>query len=159
MNHKTIFISQAVFLLIVLASIWIVYPSADVKVNGNIVNIDSGKASLIILSKNPDFTNPRYLDIQKDKDKNITLSLKPGKYYWKASNGIIEGLSHEFEISSKVGLEIQDKENATSIVNVGDVKVNVSRNKEGVLVGHIILEPNQADQIENSGVYSGVQDE
>jgi len=40
---------------------------------------------------------------------------------------------------------------------VGNVMLNVTRNKEGMMVGYIILEPNDSEEIENSGEYAGRQ--
>ena len=35
--------------------------------------------------------------------------------------------------------------------NVGDVKVNVTKTKEGGFVGYIILEPDESEKIDRSG--------
>lgn len=153
MKNKTIVFAQLMLLFIIGIVIYLVYPRTLFEINGNVVRFDSMNAEVIILSENPDFSNPRYIDV----NGNVSLNLKPGTYYWKASNGIIQGLKKEFIISSEVGLEIE-KENGTELVNVGNVKVNVTK-EDGVMVGHIILEPNESEEIEDRGEYTGRQND
>ena len=149
MNHKIFIVSQAVIVFVFLVGIIILYPKASLELDGNRVNFKTINANLIIISSNPDFSNPRFLDVEK----NVSFSLKPGKYYWKAGNGIIESFSKEFEIESAVGLEILDKD---ELKNIGNVKVNVTKNKDGTFVGHIILEHEESEKIEG-GDYVGKQ--
>ena len=148
-KHIKIVAAQALFLLIVMAGIYFIYPRTDAYVNGNAVSFESVNAKNIIISQNPDFSNSRAIDI----NKNVSLNLEPGVYYWKASNNLIEGWSRKFEIDSEVGLEV---ENDSELVNIGNVKVNVTKSREGVMVGHIILEPDEKEKIEN-GNYEGRQ--
>ena len=118
---------------------------------------NSINANAIILSENSDFSNPRYLDLSERK--NISFNLKPGKYYWKADNFIIEGLKKEFTIESEVGLNINRVENRTDLVNIGNVKINITKDDEGIIVGHVILGPEESEKIEDSGEYTGRQTE
>ncbi len=143
---------QVVIILAVLGVVYFLYPKIDVIVDGTNVNFRTINAKVIILSENPDFSNPRYLDFENRN--NITFDLNPGTYYWKASNGYIEGLSKEFIIDSEVGMKLEVEENSTKLANVGNVKLNVSRNKDGMMVGHIILETEEEEEIE-SGDYVG----
>lgn len=136
--------------------IYSLYPKTEAVVNGNFVNFNSINANVIIISENPDFSNPKYLDLSERK--NISFNLNPGRYYWKADNSIIEGLKNEFTIESQVGLSINRTENETDLVNIGNVKINVTKNNNGVMVGHIILEPEESEKIEDSGEYAGGQD-
>lgn len=153
--HKIFIIAQIVFAIIVIIALFILYPRARLDLEGNVVNFNTINANVIILSANPDFSNPRYIDIEN----NISFNLKPGKYYWKAGNGIIEGLSNEFEIKSEVGLSIIEKDDAREIQNVGNVKVNVTKTADGGFVGHIILEPDESEQIGNESGFTGRQDD
>lgn len=155
MRHKWFVIAQLIFVSVILIGIFLLYPKAKIDLEGNKVMFKSINANVIILSSNPDFSNPRFLDIEE----NVSFNLKPGKYYWKAGNGILESFSDEFEIKSDVGLQILEKDGEYSLKNVGDVKINVSRTKEGGFVGHIILGPEESDEIENEGIYTGRQDE
>ena len=46
-------------------------------------------------------------------------------------------------------MKINKKENESELKNIGNVKINVTRTKEGVMVGRIILEPDEAEKIED----------
>jgi len=143
---------QLILLAAVMAAVYFAYPRINLSVQGNSIYIEPENANIIIISENPDFSNSKYINI----GKNLSLTLKPGTYYWKSGNGIIEGFENKFVIESDVGLKVE-KENDTELVNIGNVKINVSKTKEGVLVGHIILEPNQSEKIEDAGRYTGGQ--
>lgn len=154
---KVIIIMQAIFLVGAAFALYFLYPKINVDVEGTLVNFNSINANVIIISENPDFSNPRYLDIVEGK--NISFDLYPGTYYWKAANNLIEGLSKKFTIKSEVGMKIdKDKEeNESELVNIGNVKINITKGEGGIMVGHIILEPNQSEKIEDSGKYTGRQ--
>ena len=158
-KHLRIVIAQGIFLIIVVSALYFMYPRAEVDVNGNSVRFSSINANVIMISENPDFSNPRYIDLTDIE--NISFNLNPGKYYWKSDNGIISGFKNEFTIDSKVGLSIIRTENESDLVNVGNVKIKVSKSDNGVMVGHIILEPEESENIsdkENEG-YTGGQTE
>jgi len=144
---------QLAIITVFMIALYFLYPKIEVNVSGTNVRFRTVNANVIVLSENPDFSNSRYLDFQ-GKD-NITFNLKPGTYYWKASNGYIEGLSKEFTIESEVAMKVDIDDNATKLMNVGNVKLNVTRNKQGMMVGHIILEPSEAEEIENQDEYVG----
>lgn len=146
-THIKIIIVQIMFLMIVVAGIYFVYPKAEVYVNGNLVKIVSVSAKVIIISENPDFTNPVYIDTEKTK--NVYFNIKPGAYYWKSDNGIIESFSKKFTVNSEVGMKINRTGNESNLVNVGNVKINITKGEDGVFVGHIILEPEQSEKIDD----------
>ena len=152
-HHKKIITIQVAFIILILIAIYFLYPKVKVDTNGTLVKFGTINANVVMLSKNPDFSNPRYLDFQEKED--ITFDLQPGKYYWKPSNNLISGLTKELTIDSKVGMEI----NNSNLKNTGNVKINITENNRGVLVGHIILEPNQEEKIENQGEYIGGQEQ
>ena len=155
-GHKVFILVQLFIVLIVIIALFSIYPRASLDLNGNTVEFKSVNAKVIILSKNPDFSNPRFIDILNDK--NISFNLKPGTYYWKAGNDIIEGFVKEFKIDSEVGLEIIEKEESSELKNVGNVKINVTKTESGGFVGHIILEPDESEKIKD-GEYVGRQDD
>lgn len=152
-----IIILQGILLLVVLTLIYIFYPKVDISVNGSIVKFDSIDVDVIIISENLDFSNPRYLDLSETD--SIFLDLKPGTYYWKGDNGLIEGLGKKFIIESEVGLGIEREGEESDLTNVGNVRVNISKSESGVMVGHIILEPEDSEEIEDKGEYIGGQNE
>ena len=149
---------QAIFIVVIALILFMLYPKTNLSLEGNIVKFDSENTDVIILSENPDFSNSRYIEIEKGEE--MSFELPPGKYYWKSSNNLIIGLKGEFEIKSEVGLEIERKENESDLVNIGNVKINVTKTKEGVMVGHIILEPEEEERIEDENEeYIGGQTE
>lgn len=156
-KHLAIILVQGLFLFLIASLVYYFYPTTNATVDKDWVNFNSINANVIMISENPDFSNPRYLDLTQRK--NISLNLNPGTYYWKSDNGIIEGLRHEFVVNSEVGMKVDKSDNQSNLVNIGNVKINVTRNKEGVLVGNVILSPEQYEQIEDSGSYVGRQDD
>lgn len=156
MKHKWFIFGQLILVALILIAVFVFYPRANLELNGNTVRFSAENANLIIISNNPDFSNPRYIDINESV---VSFNLKPGTYYWKASNEILESFANEFVIESEVGLQIIEKDGDYSLKNVGDVRVNVSKTKDGRFVGRIILEPDASNEIENNGVYTGGQDE
>jgi len=154
-KHMKIIMAQMIFLVVILSVVYILYPRTEVILNKDFVSFNSINANVIIISENPDFSNPKYLDLSERK--NISLSLEPGTYYWKSDNGVIQGLKNEFTIESEVGLSINRGENKTDLINVGNVKINVTKDEKGVMVGHVILGPEESEKIEDSGEYTGRQ--
>jgi hypothetical protein len=144
MKNKKIIIMQIIFLVVVVFGIYLIYPKTAVDLDGNNVRFNSINARVIMISENPDFSNPRFIDLEE----NVSFPLKPGTYYWKADNGIIEGFKNEFTIDSEVGLGIDEEE--SKLENIGNVKLNVTKNKQGVMVGHIILEPDETEDLEDA---------
>ena len=119
--------------------------------NEDSVSFKSINANAIIISSSPDFSNPRYVEVED----NLSLNLKPGTYYWKASNDLLNGFGRSFVVESEVGLDIEDDE----LTNTGNVILNITETEGGFLVGHIILGPDESSEIENKndGEYVGRQ--
>jgi len=156
MENMKIIVAEAVFVIAVLSVVFFLYPRANVEIDKDVVKFNLINAKVIVISENPDFSNSRYLEI--GKGKNVTFRLKPGKYYWKADNGLIEGLKKEFTIKSEVGMEINRTNNESRLVNVGNVKINITKKSNGIFVGHIILEPDESEKIEDKNeTYIGRQ--
>ncbi len=147
-QHIKIILGQLIFLAAAFALIFMLYPKIAVNVNGNAVSFSTINANVIVISENPDFSNPRYIDF--GNEKNLSFSLKPGTYYWKPANNFIEGLGKKFIIESNVGMKINRTENESELVNVGDVKINVTKTKEGITIGYIILEPDEGEGIDDA---------
>jgi hypothetical protein len=148
---KKIIMMQAIFLIGIAIAIFIFYPKMKIEVNGSNLNFNSINANAILISDNAEFSNARYVELGKGEEVN--LNLKPGTYYWKASNKYLEGIKQKIEIDSEVGMKIENE----SIENIGNVKINVTKNSQGELIGHVILEPEQAEKIENETEFIGRQ--
>ena len=147
MKHKIILV-QGIFLVVVAIALYMLYPKTILELNGNVVNFKAVNANVIVLSENPDFSNPRYFDMSENK--NAIFELPTGTYYWKSANKFIQGLENKFIIDSEVGLKInrnESEDNESEIENIGNVKVNITRTKEGIMVGHIILQPDETEKI------------
>ena len=158
-QHIKVILGQAIFIVLALALVYMLYPKTSMGVNGNAVSFNSGNADVIIISENPDFSNPRYLDF--GNESNLSFSLKPGTYYWKPANNFIQGMVKKFTIESDIGMKIEKQGNESDLVNAGDVKINVTKTKEGITIGYIILEPEEGEMIEDSDDinYTGRQED
>jgi len=140
---KKFIIVQIAFILIVGSMIYVMYPNVELSVTGNVVGIDSVNTNAIILSKNPDFSNARY--IRLDELEDSSFEIESGEYYVRGSNRLIKGFQKKILIESEVGLGI----NNSKLINIGNVKLNVTE-EEGQLVGHIVLGPGVEELIEDN---------
>ena len=156
-KHIKIVIGEMIFLVMAFFVIFMLYPRTAFELQGNSVAFRSMNANVIVISENPDFSNPRYIDVAEYENGNVSFNLKPGTYYWKPSNSFIQGIRKKFTINSEVGMKIDRKtnetagseENESELVNIGDVKINVTKTKEGITVGYIILEPDESEEIDD----------
>lgn len=145
---------QLVVLLVITVAIFMLYPRVDYSINNNFLHFNSINAHVIMISKSPDFNDTRYIDLREVK--NVSINLEPGKYYFKPYNSFIEGNTKEVEIDSFVSLGLKEKGENDTLVNLGNVKLNVSKGKNGKLVGRVILDPEQFEEIdENANEYVG----
>jgi hypothetical protein len=155
-KHRMIIAGQIGFLLIVFGLVYFLYPKVVFDVEGDLIRFNSINSNVIIMSKNPDFSNPKYVNLE---DKEILIKLKPGKYYWKSANNFIKSFENEIEIDSEIGLRINEKDGEKELQNIGNVKLNITRGENGALVGNIILDDKQFEMIEDEGKYTGGQAE
>lgn len=152
-KHKKIIIIQVIFLVVVFIVIYFSYPKTNINIDGTFVKFGSINANVVMLSENPDFSNPRYLDFEEVN--NISFNLKPGIYYWKSYNKIINSIKRKFVIESEVGMKIENNE----LENIGNVKINITKNEGGIMMGYIILEPDEKEEVVDAGEYFGRQEE
>ncbi len=150
---KIIVIVQAILIFGILLFVFASYPRISVNVLGSVVNFNSSNTKIIVISQSPDFSDAKYVEIKE----NLSLRLAPGVYYWKARNNLLEGFENRFSVDSEVGLNIERENNDTELVNMGNVRVNITRDKGGILAGHIVLDPNETQTIEDEGKYVGRQ--
>jgi hypothetical protein len=130
---KTIILAQlaivvGALMFVILFAPKTIYPLNNGYYDDSVINFNFRNANIIVVDEDPMFSSPQEIDI---REVNITkIRFPPGKYYWKAI-GILESPVKSFTINSKVGLEY--KEQNSSIVNVGNVKINVSEeNSKGI---------------------------
>src|SRR3989338_235197 len=151
-NHKTIILFQIVFLVVVVTGLYFFYPKVEQNVSGNIVKFHSGNSDFIIVSKSPDFSSPRFVNFEKE---DVYVQLEPGIYYWKPANNLIKGVTRELIIESEVGVKINRNESNESveIENIGNVKINITKDQEGKTVGYIILDTGEKEKIDDKERY------
>jgi|TARA_Y100000310_G_scaffold271999_1_gene286748 hypothetical protein len=152
--NKKIVVGQIAFLLILFSLIYFLYPRVGMEVEGDLVRFNSINSNVIIMSKNPDFSNSKYVNLE---DKEVLVKLKPGKYYWKSANNLIKSFVKEIDIDSEIRLRINEKNGDKELQNIGNVKLNITRGENGALVGNIILDTEQFEMIEDKGEYIGGQ--
>lgn len=141
---KWFIVAQIAFILLVGSLVYVMYPRVDLSVTGNVVGIDSVNTNAIILSKNPDFSNAQY--IRLDELEDSSFEIEPGVYYVKASNRLIKGFDKEILIESEVALDVDGNE----LINIGNVKLNVQEEEDGILVGHIVLGPEDSEEVDDN---------
>jgi hypothetical protein len=127
MKYMKIVIMQVIILMVIVGGILMFYPRADIGLEGNLVSFDSINANVIEISDNPEFNNSRFLDL---REENVSFRLVPGTYYWRAYNGVLEGMVHEFVIS----------ENETENIVTKDAMLKVEKDEKGGFTGKIVLE-------------------
>lgn len=147
--NKKLLLAQLIFLILAFVLIFIFYPKAELDVNGSFVRFNSINSNVIVISDNPEFLNPRYIDF-KDAN-NFSVKLNPGKYYYKSYNNLLESFDNEFEIDSVVGLDLDEYEKDRELINVGNVKINVTKNSKGELIGNIELVPDETKKEDKIG--------
>lgn len=148
-NGIVIILVQVLFICLVLVVLYFLYPNVDVSVSGDFVKFYSDDDSIIEISMTEDFSDPRYLDMANFS--NVSFDLEPGTYYWRSYNGLIKGRINQFTIESVVGLGIEGEGNDTNLINIGNVRLNVTKNKDGQMIGRIILDVEGGVNIENEG--------
>ncbi|MEN9626397.1 MAG: hypothetical protein RL557_725 [archaeon] len=150
-TRKYLVLGQIAFIMIVAGALYFVYPHVDYTLSGNVVHFNSENSHILIFSQSPDFSNPKYVNF----DEGGYLKLNAGTYYWKPANSFVTGFSKSFTIDSEAVLELRRDNGDISMKNIGNVKINITKSEGGLMVGHIILEPEQSDITEDTGTYVG----
>jgi len=145
-KHIKIITIQIIFLALIVFALYFIYPKTTINVSGETLNIKTINGNVVAISEDKEFSSPRYFEVSKNK--GILVDLPPGKYYIQSSNGVLKGLKKEIVIDSEVGMNINRKENDSELVNIGNVKINITKNKDGGITGHVVLEPDQIEKIE-----------
>mgnify|MGYP001558794460 FL=1 len=152
MKHTHIVIAQISFLIIVGGLFYYFYPYVNQSIHGNIIFFNSENSQAIIFSKNPDFSNPKYVYFDQEE---VYVQLEPGTYYWKAANDKLSGFENTIVITSETSLIITSRDNEQILQNIGTVTLNITKNKDGIMIGTIVLEEGDVEIIDDNGVYEG----
>jgi hypothetical protein len=91
------------------------YETSDTEILFSIEN-----AEVLLVDDNLDFTTP---DRYQLKD-GLKINLKPGRYYWKAV-GVLESSPRTLTINSEVDLRLKFDGEGYSVLNAGNVRLNV----------------------------------
>jgi hypothetical protein len=125
---------QGIFLAFIFGGIFYFYPRTSMEIEGSKVSFSSVNSNVIIISKNSDFSDSRFLDLKEEK--NISFNLEPGRYYWKSSNSVLESFSNEFVLDEHEN----ESEHQEGIITT-DVKLKITKDEDGVLTGEVIFKP------------------
>ena len=156
---KTLIVLQLIlvvggFMFIYFFSPHLDYPKNNQTFDSSKVDFRFRNANVILIDNNPDFRNASEIDIKKT---NMTsFNFRPGTYYWKAV-GLIESNPNVFTVNSNVGLELSEEN--SSIINVGNVPLNINEKSSSGISGLAILDiqVEYPVDISNKSVYQGAE--
>lgn len=128
MKRKTIVALEFVFLVVAIALILLArnkFNENKLITNDNIT-LATISGNAILIDENPEFNSAIKLK------KNSTIFLEPGTYYFKESGflGLFKNRVKKFTISSRVVLDLIEKNVSLEIMNTGNVPVNLTRQNE-----------------------------
>jgi hypothetical protein len=104
------------------------------------------RADTILIDDNKEFSSPLTIYV---KD-NLIVTLKPGKYYWKVV-GVLQSEVHELTMNSEVALRLRaDGNESYSVVNAGNVNLNVGVYDNGGYVKNITLDVDEASSTDGN---------
>jgi len=123
------------------------YETLDGNVLFSIENADG-----LLIDDNIDFTTP----VEYVVEDGLSISLEPGKYYWKAV-GIFGSEVRTLTIKSKVSLELQKVDEGYDVVNSGNVRLNVDVYNGSKLVGVRSLDVGESLDVEGTKFVGGAE--
>ena len=106
-------------------------------------------AETLLIDDNINFSSPQEYSL---KDK-MRLSLEPGIYYWKAV-GVLQSEIRTLTIQTAVILELRQDEEGYSVVNAGNVALNVDVYNRTERVDQLELSP-QKEARSNGNKFEG----
>lgn len=101
----------------------------------------------ILLDDNSEFSSPEFINTEKD----LIVTLQPGKYYWKAE-GIIDSAVHTLTVLSLVDLQLKKNGEYYEVINTGNVVTNVSFYEDDLIVNTELLAIDSSLPVEGTGV-------
>jgi hypothetical protein len=129
--------------------------------NGEVL-FEFERADVLLIDDNEDFTSPDEYEVVE----GLVVMLEPGVYYWKVV-GVLRSEVRKLTIQSKVELKLVETDDGFSVVNVGNVRLNVDVydgdelvEKRGVEVGESVEGGDTLSGHENlrAGKYIGEYD-
>lgn len=121
MQVKTIVIANLIIIAVFLGSmIYPLEPEIHAKEREAVLRWAAPYSSYTLyLDDNSEFTSPL---VAHTSLKQHTLSLEPGKYFWKVRSGMIRSTTKSFTLDSEVSITIAGK----TLRNDGNVGLNAS---------------------------------
>lgn len=110
------------------------------------------KGNIILIDDNLEFSSPEKIYAED----NLIINLAPGMYYWKIV-GVISSEIRELNITSRVDLKVRALEDNTtySIINGGNVPLDVEVYSNGTVVNKIILDVDQRGEAKGEEFIGG----
>lgn len=118
----------------------VIAPIDDYNTTSTTILFSFERANLIIVDDNLEFTSPQEYYVED----NLVIDLSPGKYYWKVV-GLRESEIRELTIESEISLKIKQEGENYSVVNSGNVPLNVEVYENGQLTGSLHLKAEEKD--------------
>lgn len=117
------------------------------------VLFEFGKADLILIDDNANFTSPDEINAED----NVIVNLKPGHYYWKVV-GVRESEIREFTVNSEIELKIKKiSDDRYEVVNAGNVELNVDIYNKTKYTGSVVLSVDESKEIEGDRVVASAE--
>ena len=110
----------------------VISPLDDYETSDSEILFSIEKADVLLIDDNIDFTTPDEYFLED----GLKINLKPGKYYWKVV-GVLESDVRTLTINSEINLKLEFDGDGYSVVNVGNVRLNVDVYNETGLVDKI----------------------
>lgn len=139
---KVLILEVGLFALIVFGLLFLTPKINGVDNQDRITFFKFANAHAILVDDNPDFSSPEQIN-------EGAVKLKPGEYYWKAIGVLGESKVGIFSIDSEVIISMNITSNRTFIINKGNVPVNLTQKKDGVISGNMIIDVNSQEEFSN----------
>jgi hypothetical protein len=119
--------------------------------NGEVL-FEFERADSLLIDDNEEFTSPDEYTVAE----GLAVELEPGIYYWKVV-GVFGSEVRKLTIQSRVELKLVETEDGFSVVNAGNVRLNVDVYDEDNLIEKRKVEV--GDSVDGGDKYVGGQDE
>ena len=145
----TILAATVIILMLTVFSLFATLRSSQ-KVSGNVVLFSFKSGNVILIDSDLQFKEPRNITA---KDNEV-ISLKKGVYYWKIEDAIPEDVV-QLTADSDINLKLKKSTEGYDVVNSENTTLNVDIYKKGALVGNVILDTNNDNQVSEVVIIGG----
>jgi hypothetical protein len=124
-----LFVIAAIFYLFLANNPVGIYPLNGMTISNSDFSFEIENAKEVLLSIDENFSNPIVLNSETE------VILAPGVYFWKVKNNFREGKVQSFTIQSQISLNLRDALDSYELINSGNVPLNITSDKEGIILG------------------------